>query len=151
MAVIWIAVVPVVPVQLMLVQMAVGQIATVWIAIVQIARAKVWALVQTKVRAVRVLVRDLVRAVRVALRPKEWALVRALVRTLSHLDAHLSATHQTCDESYLLSQGSADHSGIYRKSGYESVGESLCLRSHRMHFLAPTTLSSLTTEISELV
>jgi len=58
------------------------------------------------------------------------------------LGAHLSKTHGTCDESFFLSQGSADHAGIYRKSGNESVGESHC-RSCRMLFLPPATLSSL--------
>jgi hypothetical protein len=74
-----------------------------------------------------------------------WALVKlAWMLVEAVLDVHLSATHGTCDESYLLSQGSADHAGIYRKSGDESVGESLCGRSRRMLFLPPATLSSLT-------
>jgi hypothetical protein len=84
---------------------------------------------------------------------KTGTLVRIQVWALPYLDDHLSATHQTCDESYLLSQESAHH-GIYRKGGDESVGESASFRMRRMLLLTPTMLSfprTLTSEASDPV
>lgn len=72
-----------------------------------------------------------------------------VTRALQHL-AHLSPTHKRCDESY-LDQGSADPAGILRKCDDESVGESPRLHILRMPLLAPTMLSSLTTEVPESV
>ena len=77
-------------------------------------------------------------------------LVRVLTRALQHLDAHHSPTHKRRDESY-LDQGPADPAEILCKCDDESVGEGPRFRIPRMPLLAPTMLSSLTTETPESV